>query len=113
MLKGKVNGKGKGKERGSKQSLLGGEGDKAVDDRKIKKNKDESPFMEDSLSVEEHGVSKKDVYSLALTPTPILKPVIRCRFHDGVVTYKEFTALCLFFNSLSSRQSITADIAIV
>lgn len=44
MLKGKVNGKGKGKERGSKQSLLGGEGDKAVDDRKIKKNKDESPL---------------------------------------------------------------------
>lgn len=83
MLKGRVD--GKGKKKGKRQSLLGGNGDEVVDDA------NESTFMEDGLSsMGERGVSvtKEAVQSLTLTPTLIRKPIVRCRFHDRVVTYK-------------------------
>ncbi|KAK0118579.1 hypothetical protein ONS95_007465 [Cadophora gregata] len=89
MLKGRVDGQGKGTEKENRQSLLGGEGDKGVDDQQIEENKDEIPFMEDfQPKVEECGTSKEDGHRLALNPPQILKPVVRCRFHDGIVTYK-------------------------
>ncbi|KAF8855031.1 hypothetical protein BDZ45DRAFT_596231 [Acephala macrosclerotiorum] len=89
ILKGRVGGKGKKKGRG--QSLPGGKGDEVADNQQAEDKEDESPFMEDGLSsMGERGasVTREDVQSLTLTPTPIREPVVRCRFHDGIVTYK-------------------------
>jgi hypothetical protein len=89
MLKGRVDDKGKKKGKG--QSLLGGKGDEVVDDQQIEDEEDKGSFIEDGLfSIGERGVSitREDVQSLTLTPTPIRKPVVRCKFHDGIVTNK-------------------------
>lgn len=94
-LKGRVD--SKGREKGKRQSLLGGKGDKVLNGPKSKDNKDKSPTIEDSLSeVEERGVTIEDVRSLALISTPIRKLIVHYRFPNGIVTYTEFTTLCLY-----------------
>lgn len=119
MLKGRVD--AKGKKNGKRKPLLGRKKDEVVDDQQVEDDDDEdgSPFIEGGLSSMGKGgasITREDVQ----TPTPILKPVVRCRFHGGFVKYKvcpiplsKFTTLCLLFQPLSPRRSTATDIAIV
>ncbi|KAL2062502.1 hypothetical protein VTL71DRAFT_6768 [Oculimacula yallundae] len=89
MLKGRVDGKGQERK---KELLMGGKEDKVVNDQRVGETKDEIPLTENSLfPVEGRGDSEANVQSLTVAPTPILKPYIRCRFHDGVVKYKTWS----------------------
>jgi len=82
---------GKSKEEGKRQSLLGGSGDKVVDDQQKKGEKDESSSMEECLSPigdRRVSVAREDIQSGTLASTLVPKPVVRCKFHGGAVKYK-------------------------
>ncbi len=82
---------GESKKREKSQMLLGGKGDEIVDDQQVECEPDEGfSIGDDPASTEMGGVSitVKGIQDLTLSPPPIRKPIVRCRFHGGVVAYK-------------------------